>query len=118
MARRKREVTMNSENKDRERRRHPRVPIERKMRGRSRGRIFEGSMVDISASGASFNAPVDPDENAEIEMDIEDISPLSGRIARVLDDGFAVEFDLNADEEDRLLAEVMEIYNDVRTDEA
>jgi len=52
-----------------------------------------------------------------VEIDIEDMSPLSGRVARSFDEGIAVEFELDEDEEERLLSEIMALHCGVRIEE-
>jgi len=53
----------------------------------------------------------------EGELQIEGMSPVMGRVSRALDDGFIVSLGLGRDEEDRLIAEIMQVQNNIRPDE-
>ena len=102
-------------------RRYPRVAISKSLRARADSYEAEGSLIDISAGGAAVGLADDLDfdalDNLEVELDIEDMTPVDGRIARSFDEGFAVVFDLDQAEEDLLLAEVMQIHNDMKPDD-
>ncbi|MDP6805678.1 MAG: PilZ domain-containing protein [Rhodospirillales bacterium] len=100
-----------------EKRRHPRVRVDKPVRAKAEGREHSGSLTDISAGGAALRVTAEIDEETEVELDIEDLRDLSGRVARVLDDGFAVEFELDEDEEDSLVAEIMGIHDAIRSEE-
>lgn len=97
----------------RERRRHPRLTISKQVRAVAGEELREGVTLDISASGAAFELEADFDEDDHVELDIEDLSPLTGTVARSYDEGFAVEFDLDEGDEDRLVAEIMMIHNSI-----
>ncbi len=102
-------------------RRHPRVAISKSLRARAANYEGAGSLIDISAGGAAVDladdVDFDPSDDIEVELNIEDITPVSGRIARSFEEGFAVTFDLDQEEEDLLLAEVMQIHNDMQPDD-
>ena len=57
------------------------------------------------------------EDESQVELDIEDMSPLSGTVVRSYDDGFAVEFDLDEEEEDRLLSELTELHDTIRLED-
>ena len=97
----------------RDRRRHPRLTISRQVRAIAGEALREGVTLDISASGAALELEAGFDEDDLVELDIEDLSPLTGTIARSYDDGIAVEFDLDEGDEDRLVAEIMMIHNSI-----
>jgi len=63
-------------------------------------------------AGADFPLP-----EGEVELDIENIGLLTGHVTRTLDDGFAVAFELDGDDEDRLMAELTSIQNSIRLDD-
>ena len=67
--------------------------------------------------GVAIRVQAEIDEETEVELDIENLSDLSGHVRRLLDDGFAVEFELDEDDEDRLVTEIMEIHDAIRTEE-
>ncbi len=41
-----------------------------------------------------------------MELDLEEFGTLSGNVVRTLEDGFAMSFDLDEDDEDRLISEI------------
>ena len=95
-------------------RRHPRIAFKKSVQTRSKNARKKGSLKDISASGAAISVDLDVKKDDMVQIDIEDMSPLSGRVARSFDDGIAVEFDLDEDEEERLLAEMMALHCGMR----
>ena len=97
-----------------ERRRHPRYPVSRKAKARSNGEVHHGRLKDISATGAAIHAGVRWEKDRVVELDIENMEPLEGTVARSLEDGIAIEFDLDQEDEDRLLAEMAEIRDSMR----
>ncbi len=77
--------------------------------------------MDISASGAAieFAAPLEGLDNPftegdAVEIEIEGMSPLKGQISRVLDKGIAVAFALGSEAEDRIIGEIMEIFQNIK----
>lgn len=102
---------------DAERRRHPRVSISRPAHAKSGDDEREALVRDISAGGAALEVEADWEDGDYTEINIDDLSPLGGYVTRTFDDGVAVEFDLDEEEEDRLLAEVMEIQNAINSED-
>jgi hypothetical protein len=88
-----------------DKRRHRRVSVSKPVQAKTNSLQIQGSVTDISASGAALNVDAKVENESQVELDIEDLSPLAGTVARSYDDGFAVEFDLDVEEEDRLLTE-------------
>lgn len=74
-------------------------------------------LKDISAGGASVDLGMQAVKGKPVALEIEDMEPLEGRIARTFDDGFAVEFDLDEDDEDRLIADLTVIRNSLRRED-
>ncbi len=106
--------------RDADKRRHARRAISRPARAVAGARELTGSVKDLSAGGAALrlDSPAENlDEDALIDLYVEDMEPLPGHLARTLEDGIAVEFDLDEAEEDRLLAEVMEMHSAMRTED-
>ncbi len=106
--------------RDANKRRHARRTISRPARAVAGARELTGAVTDLSAGGAALHLdfPAENfDEDALIDLYIEDMDPLPGHLARTFEDGIAVEFDLDEAEEDRLLAEVMEIHNALRAED-
>ncbi len=106
--------------RDADKRRHARRAISRPARAVAGARELTGSVKDLSAGGAALrlDSPAESlDEDALIDLYIEDMEPLPGHLARIFEDGIAVEFDLDEAEEDRLRAEVMEMHDAMRTED-
>ena len=108
---------MADSNSDRDRRRHRRIAVSRRVRAKSGAREHEGLTKNISVSGAALELDAELEDEDLVELDIEDMSRLSGRVARWFDDGFAVEFDIDEDEEARLIAEIAQIHDAIETEE-
>ncbi len=100
-----------------EKRRHTRHPIDRAVNGVSGGNKHQGRVKDISASGASIQTEADLDEDELVDLEIEDMEELSGKVARSLDDGYAVEFDLDGDDAEYLLDEIASLNDAIRQEE-
>ena len=108
---------MAEENDQDEKRRHRRVSVSKFVQARTESRQYQGSVTDISAGGAALSVDAVVEDESQVELDIEDLSPLSGIVARSYDDGFAVEFDLDEDEEDRLLTELRELHDTINLED-
>jgi len=68
-----------------------------------------GRVVDISSSGAAVSIEDSDrqiDDDQDMELDLEEFGTLSGNVVRTLEDGFAMSFDLDEDDEDRLISEI------------
>ena len=101
-------------------RRHARRAVSRPARAVAGARELTGAVTDLSAGGAALHLdfPAENfDEDALIDLYIEDMDPLPGHLARTFEDGIAVEFDLDEAEEDRLLAEVMDMHDAMRAED-
>ncbi|MEQ9575093.1 MAG: PilZ domain-containing protein, partial [Rhodospirillales bacterium] len=73
-----------------------RYPYHRPAQGRYGDRAFEGSVENVSATGAAIalgEAGVAVDNGMFVDMHVEGLGHLSGRVARTYDGGFAVQFD-------------------------
>ncbi len=92
-----------------ERRRHERVKLDRAVIVRSGADMHDGTLVDISSSGAAVSVDDDDyelDSDQDLELDLEEFGTLTGNVVRTLDDGFAMTFDLDEDSEERLITEI------------
>ncbi len=99
---------------DRERRKHKRYKVDTPVRIRDGADEHNGKLTDISSRGAAVNGEdieslFDDDQSLELELD--DFGTLPGNVVRTLDDGFAMEFDLDEDGEERLISEITGIYS-------
>jgi hypothetical protein len=103
-----------------DKRKYPRVALSKAARARAKqGENQEAIIRDISASGASLsmNPPLAKNSNIEIEIDGID-HEITGHVVRAFDDGVAVEFELEAAEEEALLREINDLHmSSSRSDE-
>ena len=102
---------------DDDRRIYPRVEIDRDVQARLQEDIVEGAIGDVSAGGIALRTDTQLEIGQEISLEIEGMSLVTGRVSRALDDGFVVQLALEPDEQDRFLAEVMQIQNGIGNDE-
>lgn len=103
-------------NDDRERRRYPRVGIARSVRARTRKNVVEGAVGDVSVGAIKIRSDAALEIGQEVELEIEGLSTVTGHVSRALDDGFVVSLGLARGEEDRLIAEIMQIQNGLHLD--
>lgn len=96
-----------------ERRRYPRVGLTKAVRAKTREDIVDGAIGDVSVGAVKVRSDAGLAIGQEVELEIEGLSTVSGRVSRTLDDGFVVSLGLKRDEEDRLIAEIMQIQNDL-----
>lgn len=99
-----------------DRRRYPRVGIAKTFRAKSRETIVEGAVADVSVGAIKVRSDVALPVGQEVHLQIEDLSPVAGRVSRILDDGFIVALGLGREDEDRLIAEIMQIQNNIRAE--
>ena len=84
-------------NGDGDRRGRPRLRVSKSVRERKRE--HRGATRDISASGAAVVAEPGIEDRSSVDLDIEDVGDISGHVSRLFDDGFAVVFDLDEDDQ-------------------
>ena len=60
------------------------------------------SLINISASGAAIASKMKPEPESEIVLLIQGLEPLTARVTRVLVEGFAVEFEIPDEDQDRI----------------
>lgn len=101
-----------------ERRRYPRYRVKKGARTRSETHEHRGAVRDISASGAAIEPKAGMQQGEPVEVDIEDVGVFTARVTRVPDDDiFAVEFDIDEEEEERLIAELTQLNDDLGGEE-
>jgi len=92
-----------------ERRRHPRVKVDKRVTVRDGAAAKNGRVTDISPGGAAVNME-EADEllvdDQALELDLENFGTVAGNVVRTLDDGFAMAFDLDDESEDLLISEI------------
>lgn len=59
------------------------------------GNELDVGVMDLSGGGAGLSTDVPFENNAFVELHIEGMEPIPGRVARKYDEGMGVEFDLN-----------------------
>lgn len=102
---------------DIEKRRHPRITISKFVRTRDNVEAFDGTLKDISASGAAIDVDAKFEENFPVDLEIEDMGRFTGRVARSFDDGLAVHFELDEEEQKRLISEIEGQEDAIRMEE-
>jgi len=98
-------------------RRHPRVTITKRVSARDNVQAIDGTLKDISASGAAINVAADFEDDFPVELEIEDMGQFSGRVARSFEDGLAVNFDLDEDDERRLISDLEELNEAIQAED-
>ena len=103
----------------RERRRHQRHAIVRKVRTRHNSKEHEGRTKDISAGGIAVEPHVDMGPGDAVEVDIDDLGVFPGKVARTAEDSdsFVITFDADGYDEDGLISELTRIHDDIATEE-
>lgn len=90
--------------------RQERYPLKRRYKANVNEKKIEGEIEDISASGVALKVPPDSLFNIEndqfIELQIENIGNVSGRVARTYENGFAIAFEPDQKETDKITAEI------------
>ena len=94
-----------SKNRD-NRRRWKRVAIDKAAEVRVDGTPYPVTADDISAGGASFNAEIGALGQESVELSIDELGDYDVSVVRKWDDGFAVTFDLNEDDQYALQEEL------------
>lgn len=100
-----------------ERRRYPRVEMAKTVRAKARGAVVEGAVGDVSVGAIMVRSDTTLAVGQEVQLQIEGLSPVAGRVSRSLDNGFVVSLGLGPEDEDRLIAEIMQIQNNIRSDD-
>ncbi len=82
------------------------------------GRQFEGLIVDRSLGGAALRADVQmatqPSVGTAVTLDINRVGRVPAKVVRPLFNGIAVEFDIDRDTKDRLVAALVQVIDDYR----
>ena len=85
-----------------ERRLDARIPYRRPTRAKAAKVEVEAELLDISGSGAALQSSVVLDNDTFVELHIEGVGNMEGRVARSYDGGFAVKFEVGAEQRQRL----------------
>ena len=101
-----------------EKRRHPRYRVRKAARTRSDGQEHGGALKDISASGAAIEPKAEMENGTAVEVEIEDFGTFAARVTRTPeDDFFAVEFEMDEEEEERLISELTQLHDDIELED-
>ncbi len=99
-----------------DRRRHLRCTVYEPCRVEVKGREFDGAVVNMAVGGAAIRLDlqleVQPPAATPVALFIERIGRISARVVRPLTDGFAVEFRIDRDQGQRLVAALKQVLDD------
>lgn len=99
-------------------RRYTRYAMDTKVRGVAGEKKFEAQLRDVSASGAAIT--VSPQEmalfenNQFVELHMEGVGHRRGNIVRAIPDGYALEFQENEREKEKIAKELEEFHRNLR----
>ena len=99
-------------------RRYPRYADNRKVRvkGGADGSAWdqEGTLDDISGSGASLRINVEMHNNAFVDMHVQGVGSVRGSVVRAYDGGAAVEFEMAESKKEQLANSLAAFNKNVR----
>ncbi|HEC14429.1 MAG TPA: PilZ domain-containing protein [Rhodospirillales bacterium] len=104
----------------RERRRHPRHAIVKKVRTRHNSKEHKGRTKDISAGGIAVEPNVNMGPGDAVEVAIDDLGVFHGMVARAAEDSdfFAITFNADGYDKDDLISELTRIHDNIATEES
>jgi len=105
-----------------ERRRHTRFPVDKKLTANTRGGRYPGRLRDISAGGAGVYLDDSVDESLDVgddvTLDIEEFGAHPGHVVGPTRfDLIPIAFDNDEEEQDQLIAEIMRSQSGMAPDE-
>ena len=99
-----------------ENRRHPRVRVDKSVRAVQRNNSFDGRIKDLSRGGAAVQMDGVLDDESLVELHFDDMAKVTGQLARPLDDGFALAFEIDEDE-DSVLDDIIRGHGGIGTED-
>ena len=99
-----------------ENRKHRRVPIDEPVRAVQRDTSYNGRIKDVSHGGAAVQMEGVLDDESLVELHFENLAMLTGHIARPFDDGFALAFELD-DDEDAVVDDIIRNHGGIGTED-
>ena len=72
---------------------------------------FPCRLIDISVGGAAISSPVSVDDGEQIVAYFEHLGGLEGRVVRIMDDAFAVEFNATVRKRQKLATQLTWLIN-------
>lgn len=100
-----------------DRRSHPRHALPKAASALTDDDVVDGVIRDISVGGIALRTDEALEIGQVINLEIEGMAGVAGRVIRSLDDGFVVALDLDADGNDAFIAEMMRIRDEAGTDD-
>ena len=85
-----------------DRRIDPRIAYPKRIHARAKEAEAEGQVQDISTSGVALLTGTHLDNNTFVQLHIDGIGPMKGRVTRTYPKGFAVQFDADEEQQERL----------------
>lgn len=86
---------------------HGRVPYPRRFRAKVDDQEHFGHVQDISGGGAALLAETHLDNSAFVQLHIEGMKSMDGRVVRTFERGYAVEFVMDAEARYRLSSQLL-----------
>lgn len=107
-----------SEDESGHKERRPRHKIKKSVRASGNGVERDGHVRDISGSGAALEIESAWDDDDVLDLDIDDIGEMSGKVARSFEEGIGVRFvDINDDEEDDLVEDLARLDEMIKSED-
>ena len=89
-----------------EKRRWARVAMDKAVEVKANGTPYPGTINDMSAGGASLTADVETLGDDPVELSVDDFGEYQATVVRQWDEGVALTFDLNEDDQYSLQEEL------------
>ena len=101
--------TMNKANRIGDKRRHPRYSLDGRVRARYGEVEREGRLVDVSGGGALLDIDTPLDNDLFVELHLNELGRVPGRVVRGRENEIAVKFTVDDDEERRIAKKLKRI---------
>ncbi len=105
-----------------DRRRHVRYTVSGPCRVEMKGQEYDGGGVDLSVGGAAIrmevHSLVQPEAGTPVAIDIKRIGRIPAKVVCPTMDGIAVVFRIDQDKEKHLIAALMQVVDDYRSEDS
>jgi len=105
-----------SDEGEKEKRRFRRQPMDERVLVELDGETIEGNSRNISAGGISITSKTNIPNDTFVQLHIDSVGDVEGRVVRSHDDGFAVEFDAVSRESIHLEDKLKQMFADLDPD--